>query len=162
VRARALLESLVPVVCPPDAVELGIEAEIVEHAEKTIAVLPTAFRTGLAAGLLAYDQAARLWPPAKGRAARDLPVHLRSRWYLLWLGGMTPVNRELAKAAKQMLVLAHFEHPQIQERLGYRPQQWIEKVKKKRLDVYKDDIARHQASIIAPDPLPRRRPREVG
>ena len=157
---RKLLESLVPVVCPPDAALLGIEGEIVDHAEKTIAVLPRAFRAGLAAGLLAYDQGARLWPPARGKSAHDLPVHLRSRWYLLWLGGLTPVNRELAKAVKQVLVLGHFEHPAIQERLGYQPQAWIDKVKKRRLDVYSDEIARHDASILAPDPLPR--PRRVG
>lgn len=159
---RKLLESLVPVVCPPDAVELGLVGEIVDHAEKTIAALPRAFRAGLAAGLVAYDQGARLWPVARGACAHDLPLHLRSRWYLLWLGGLTPVNRELAKAVKQVLVLGHFEHPAIQERIGYKPQAWIDKVKKKRLEVYADDIARHDASILAPDPLPRTRAREIG
>ena len=37
--------------------------------------------------------------------------------------------------------------------MGYRPQQWIDKVTKRRLEVYSDDIQRHAASILAPDPL---------
>lgn len=159
---RRVLEGLVPVVCPPDADELGLAGALVDHAELTMASMPALFRSGLIAGVTTFDQSARLWPPARGRAAHDLPIHLRSRWYLLWLGGPTPVQRELAKAVKQVLVLAHYEHPQIQERLGYRPQQWIDQVKRRRLDVYTDEIARHEASILAPDPLPRRgRRREV-
>jgi hypothetical protein len=152
---RRVLESLVAVVCPPEAVELGLEGAIVDHAEQTMGALPALFRAGLLTGLTAYDQAARVWPPARGKAAHDLPLHLRSRWYLAWLGGLTPVQRELAKAVKQVLVLGHYEQAEIQERLGYRPQQWIDKVKKKRLEVYSDEIARHEASILAPDPLPR-------
>jgi hypothetical protein len=157
---RKVLESLVPVVCPPEAAELDLAPAIVDHATETVSAMPALFRTGLMAGLTTYDQAARLWPPARGRAAHSLPLDLRTRWYLHWLGGLTPVQRELAKAVKQLLVLGHYEHPVIQERMGYRPQQWIEQVKRKRLDVYSDDIARHDASLIAPDPLPRKK-REV-
>jgi hypothetical protein len=39
--------------------------------------------------------------------------------------------------------------------MGYRPQQWIDKVTKRRLEVYSDDVQRHEASILAPDPLRR-------
>jgi hypothetical protein len=158
---RLVLESLVPVLCPPEATELGLAGKIVDHAEQTMGVLPSLFRAGLLAGLTTYDQSARLWPTARGKAAHDLPLHLRSRWYLRWLGGMTPVQREFAKAVKQVIVLAHYEQPEIQERIGYKPQQWIDQVKKRRLEVYTDDIARHEASITAPDPLPRQKRPEV-
>ena len=157
---RRVLEGLVPVVCPPDADELGLAPAIVDHAELTMGALPALFRAGLLAGLTTYDQLARVWPAARGKAAHDLPLHLRSRWYLRWLGGLTPMQREFAKAVKQILVLGHYEQPEIQERLGYTPQAWIDQVKKRRLEIYRDDIARHDASITAPDPLPRRR-REV-
>jgi len=156
---RRVLESLVAVVCPPEATELGIEHEIVDHAEQTMGALPSLFRAGLIAGITAYDQASRVWPPSKGKASHDLPLAMRSRWYLAWLGGFTPVQREFAKAVKQVLVLGHYEHPKIQATLGYKPQQWIDKVKKRRLDVYSDEIAKHEASILAPDPLPRARAR---
>ena len=159
---RKLLESLVPVVCPPDADELGLAPKIVDHVELTLTALPPLYRAGMLAGLTTYDQSARLWPAARGRAAHTLPLALRSRWYLRWLGGLTPVQRELAKAVKQLLVLAHYESPEIQARLGYTPQQWIDKVKRKRLEVYADDIARHAQSVIAPDPLPRPRRSEIG
>jgi len=158
---RRILESLVPVVCPPEAIELELASAIVDHVELTMGALPPLFRAGLLAGLTTYDQAARLWPAARGHASHALPLHQRVGWYLRWLGGLTPVQREFAKSVKQLIVLAHYEQPAVQEKLGYRPQQWIEQVKKRRLDVYSDAIARHEASIIAPDPLPRLRRREV-
>jgi hypothetical protein len=57
---------------------------------------------------------------------------------------------------KQLISLAHYEMPAVQEKMGYRPQQWIETVTKRRLDLYDEDIQRHQASLLAPDPLIKR------
>ena len=45
----------------------------------------------------------------------------------------------------------------MQAALGYTPAAWIDKVTRRRLEVYGSDIAKHHASITAPDPLPRRR-----
>jgi len=153
---RRVLESLVPVICPPEATELGLGADIVDHVELTMGALPGLFRAGLVAGIAGYDAAAALWPPAHGHLAHMLSPELARRWFESWLHGPTPMQRELVKGIKQVMTLAHYEHPVIQERLGYRPQQWIEKVKRRRLEVYADDIGKHHASITAPDPLPRR------
>jgi hypothetical protein len=38
-------------------------------------------------------------------------------------------------------------------RVGYAPAPWIEQVTRKRLSVYKDDIAKQARQILAPDPL---------
>ncbi len=155
---RRILESLVGVICPPEATELGLERAIVDHAELTMGALPTLFRTGLVVGLTGYDAAAMLWPPARGRRSHALPVELRTRWFARWLEHpLTPAERELAKGIKQILALSHYEQPEIQARLGYTPDAWIDKVKRRRLEVYGSDIAKHHASITAPDPLPRRR-----
>jgi len=152
---RRVLESLVPVICPPEAVELALVDAIVDHVELTMGVLPAPFRLGLIAGMLTYDTSAVAWPPARGRVAHKLPPALAERWFQRWLGG-NPAFRQLVMAIKQLLSLAHYEMPIIQERIGYRPQEWIEKVKKRRLEVYADDINKHQASLFAPDPLVRK------
>jgi len=47
----------------------------------------------------------------------------------------------------------------VQKRMGYTPYEWIDKVKKKRLEVYSDDINKHQASLFAPDPLVKPTPK---
>jgi hypothetical protein len=43
--------------------------------------------------------------------------------------------------------------------LGYTPAAWIDQVKRRRLEVYRADVERAEAAILAPDPLrpPRRR-----
>jgi hypothetical protein len=146
-----VLRSLVGVICPPEATELGLADEIVAHVELQLTALPAVMRRGLQLGLATYDLGA---VPLHRRRAHKLPKHLARRYFELWLHGPTPLQRQLAIAIKQLLALAHFEHPVIQERMGYRPQQFIEKVKRRRLEVYQDDIQRHQQSLFAPDPLP--------
>lgn len=147
---RRILESLVPVVCPPDAMELGLGADIVDHVALTMSVIPPVFRTGLITGLIGYDSAAVL---RYGRRAHQLPPAQALAWFERWEHGFTPIERELAKAIGQLLKLACYEQPAMQERLGYRPAAWIEEVKRRRLTVYGDEVRRAEAAVIAPDPL---------
>ncbi|HVK76442.1 MAG TPA: hypothetical protein VM734_24120 [Kofleriaceae bacterium] len=150
---RRVLTSLVPVVCPPEAVALGLTEAIVDHVELTMGALPATFRQGLALGLATYDNSARLWPPALGRRASALPLELADRWFLRWEEGFTPIERELAKAVGQLLKLGCYEQPAMQARLGYTPSAWIDEVKQRRLKVYSDDVRKAEAAITAPDPL---------
>jgi hypothetical protein len=152
---RRVLASLAHVVCPPEASELGLIDAIVDHVGLTMSALPPLFRNGLVAGALTYDLGAI---PFHGRRAHKLTGERAVRYFESWLHGPTPLHRQLALALRQVLALAHYEQPVVQERMGYRPQEWIEKVKTRRLAVYADDIARHQQSLIAPDPLPGRAP----
>jgi hypothetical protein len=151
---RRIWESLVPVICPPEAVELGLGADIVDHVGLTMGALPDRFRQGLTLGLYTYDLGALAFLPGRGTRAHKLAPALAEQYFVSWLTGPTPVHRQLAIALKQLLSLAHYEQPAVQEQMGYRPTEWIEKVKKRRLDVYADEVDRHQQSLIAPDPLP--------
>ena len=150
---RRILESLVPVICPPDAMELGLGADIVDHVGLTMSVIPPLFRQGLIAGLITFDTSAMLWLPARGKRAHQLSPELATRWFETWEHGITPVQRELAKAIAQLLKLGCYEQPAMQEKLGYRPAAWIDEVKRRRLTVYGDDVRRAEAAVIAPDPL---------
>jgi hypothetical protein len=145
---RAVLRSLVPVICPPEAIALG--DAIVEHMEPTIAASPAAIQRGLAVGLVLYDLSAL---PRYVRRARSLTGDRAERYYAWWYDGPTPVHRQLARGIKQLMSLSCYEQPEMMERVGYRPGPWVAEVTHRRLTVYKDDVQRQAEQILAPDPL---------
>jgi hypothetical protein len=146
--ARAVLRSLVPVICPPEAIELG--DAIVDHMALTLGVSPAVIARGVATGLIAYDLGAL---PRYARRARSLRGEPAERYYVTWAHGPTPLHREFARGIKQLMNLSCYEQPQMMERLGYRPGPWITEVTTRRLTVYRDDVRRQDAQILAPDPL---------
>jgi hypothetical protein len=70
-----------------------------------------------------------------------------------WERGPTQLHRQIARGIKQLMSLSCYEQPQMMERLGYRPGPWISQVTERRLTVYRDDVERQDAQILAPDPL---------
>jgi hypothetical protein len=153
---RAVLKSLVPVICPPEAQHLA--DAIVDHMALTIGALPPLMQKGLAAGILTYDLGA---VPRHGRRARSLPAAKAEAYYASWEHGLTPIHVEFAKALNQIMSLACYEQPEMMERCGYRPAPWIAEVTRKRLTVYADDVKKQDAQILAPDPLRPTRKKEV-
>ena len=146
--AEAVLRSLVPVICPPEAHALA--GAIVDHMALTLGASPPAVRAGFAAGLAAYDLGAL---PRHGRRARHLPPEAAERYFASWEHGITPLHVQLARAINQLMSLSCYEQPAMMERVGYRPGPWIEEVRRKRLTVYADDVRRQEAAVLAPDPL---------
>jgi hypothetical protein len=146
--ARAVLRSLVPVICPADAVPLA--DAIVDHVAAMIGVTPPAMQVGFAVGLRAYDLAAL---PRYLRPARALTGARAERHYASWERGMLRPQRELARGVNQLMSLACYEQPAMAERVGYRPAAWIVEVTRKRLSLYKADIDAHARALVAPDPL---------
>jgi hypothetical protein len=145
---RAVLKSLVPVICPPEAASLA--DAIVDHMALTIGALPPLMASGLAAGLHTYDLGAL---PRHGRRAQSLSPEKAEKYYASWEHGITPLHVQFAKALNQLMSLACYEQPEMMERVGYRPGPWIEQVTRKRLTVYADDVKKQDAQILAPDPL---------
>jgi hypothetical protein len=146
--ARAVLRSLVPVICPPEAIALG--DAIVEHMALTLRASPAALARGFAAGLLTYDLGAL---PRYRCRARSLTGDRAERYYASWEHGPTALQRQLARGINQLMSLSCYEQPEMMERLGYRPAPWIADVTQRRLTVYRDDVRRQDAQILAPDPL---------
>jgi hypothetical protein len=146
--ARAVLRSLVPVICPPEAHALA--DAIVAHLALTLGASPPLVRAGFAAGLVAYDLGAL---PRHGRRARHLSPEAAERYYASWERGSTPLQVQLARAINQLMSLSCYEQPEMMERVGYRPGPWIEEVRRKRLAVYAGDVRRQEAQVLAPDPL---------
>jgi hypothetical protein len=157
-RLRRLLRSLVPVVCPPDVERLGLVDEVVDHCELTMRAFPAPVRSAFLLGLATYNVAALGWLPGRGRPASRLTGQSARAYFATWWESPIPLNRELAVVVKAIMALAYYEMPAVKAELGYQPDAWIEKVKTRRLAVYRGEITRHQQSLIAPDPLPSRAP----
>lgn len=153
---RAVLKSLVPVICPPEAAHLA--DAIVDHMALTIGALPSLMAKGLAAGLHTYDVGAL---PRYGRRAQALSPEKAEAYYASWEHGITPLHVQFAKAINQLMSLACYEQPEMMDRCNYRPGPWIEQVTKKRLTVYADDVRKQDAQILAPDPLRPKLKKEV-
>ena len=146
--ARAVLRSLVPVICPPEAVELG--DAIVDHMALTLGASPQVLQRGFALGLYAYDLGAL---PGYRRRARALRGDAAERYYASWEHGPIQLQISLARGINQLMSLSCYEQPAMMERVGYRPGPWIAEVTQRRLTVYRDDVRKQEAQILAPDPL---------
>lgn len=144
---RAVLRSLVPVICPPEAEPF--RDAIVEHMALTVAAVPSALRYGFIAGLGLYDLAA---VPRYGRRARSLRGDHAERHYAAWERGPTPLH-QLARVVNQLMSLSCYEQPAMMARVGYHPAAWIAEVTRRRLTVFRDDVGRQASQILAPDPL---------
>lgn len=160
---RRLLASLVPIVCPRDAAELGVEGAIVDHAELSIGAFEAPVRLAMLAGLATYELGGVAYG---GRPASRLPRERAARYFALWWRSPIGLQHELAKGMKGLLCLAHYEQPAVQAKMGYTAQAWIDGVARKRLAVHGPAIQRAAAKVLEPDPLPgvappRRRAVEV-
>jgi hypothetical protein len=143
-----VLRSLVPVICPPEAVPLG--DAIVDHIALTLDASPALLQKGFAAGLIAYDLQA---VPRYGKRASKLAGAKAEKYFESWAHGVTPLHVQFARAINQLMSLSCYEMPEMMERVGYRPGPWIEEVTQRRLTVYRDDVRKQEAQILAPDPL---------
>jgi hypothetical protein len=157
---RAVLRSLVPVICPPEAQHLA--DAIVDHMALTLGASPPLLRSALAAGLVTYDLGAI---PFHLRRAHKLDPARAEKYFASWEHGPTPLHVQFARGINQLMSLSCYEQPAMMERVGYAPGPWIAEVTRKRLTVFAADIRTQDAQILAPDPLrpsvavPRRRER---
>ncbi len=151
---RALLKSLVPVVCPSEAIELGLVDDIVEHVELSMRASPPGVRAALLAGISGYELAAMAYPAHPGKRASQLSSEQALAYFESWLHSSLMPQHEFAKGIKSLIALACYEQPAIMAAIGYTPQQWIEKSIRYRLTTYADAIAKREREIIEPDPLP--------
>jgi hypothetical protein len=150
---RKIVHHLVAVICPPDAKELGIVDDVANHMAKMMGALPAVLRQAMLAGIMTYDLGALASAPLRGKRAHQLDVAQGSAYFDSWLHGPTPLHRQLGKTFMQLLNLGYYEHPAVQTQIGYTPAAWIEKVTKRRLQVYQDKIDIASQRITASDPL---------
>lgn len=145
---RLVLRSLVPVVCPAEAIPYG--DAIVAHMALTFGTIPAILQRALGVGFAAYDVGSL---PRYFKRARSLSPDQAEAYYQTWEHGFTPVHVQFAQMINQLMSMAAYEQPEMQERIGYRPAAWIKEVTHKRLTVFADDVKRVAERILESDPL---------
>ncbi len=151
---HALLTSLAKVVCPPQAISMGLTGDIVAHVELSMRATPPLLRTALLAGLTGYDLAAMAVPSHLGKRASALSKDKAARYFASWYHAKLLPQHEFAKGVKGLLCLGCYEQPAMMAAIGYTPQEWIDKKVKQRLTTFSDAIAKRKIEILADDPLP--------
>jgi hypothetical protein len=146
--ARAVLRSLVPVVCPPEASTLA--NAISEHVLLGIDSMPSALRHGFFAGLVTYDLGAL---PRHRKRARALTGAAAEAYFASWERSRMPLFAELAHTLNRVLSLSCYEQPEMAAAIGFHPAAWIDRARTRRLAVYSDDIRKQAEQILAADPL---------
>lgn len=152
-RTRRTATTVARIVCPDDAETLGLIEPVVDEFERTLASFPGYIRVGLIAGMTSLELGAVALPSSLGRTFSRLPREKQEAYFAsLWHSPLMPI-RQLVKSVKALITLAYFEHPTIKQRLEYHPDRWIAETARQRLASFGAEIARHEATMTAPDPL---------
>ena len=151
---RRAVAAIVPLACPPEVEELGLVDAVVDHFELSLRSLPALVRSGLVTGITSYELGSRAWPGHWGRPASGLDRGRAARYYDSWRHSPLRLQREFVKGLKGLLCMGYYSQPEVHEQLGYTPDAWVKKATRRRLEVYRADIQRHQDSLLEPEPLP--------
>jgi len=151
---RKALRGFILVACPPDAEELGIVDDVIDHVELSFRSLPDMIRRGLVTGLATYEMAAA--PFHWGKRASQLSFEAHNKYFDNWRRSNIAVRSEFIKGLKGLLCMGYYEQQPVKEKIDYLPENWISKKTRFRLEVYQDEIKNQERALIEPDPLPTR------
>jgi choline dehydrogenase-like flavoprotein len=138
---RLTLVRLAPTVCPPEVEELGLVDEVVDHVELTLGSFPFDLRTLTIAAVRMLGASSRVMPGGPGER------------FEAWFAGRSRVRRTAARGIKALFAIAAYEQRAVKDRIGYRPEEWIERSARRRLQLYGEDIRRREADVLVPEPL---------
>ena len=144
---RPVFAALVRAVCPPDGMTDELIGATVDEADAFVGDLsPTTRRALLTlAGVLEHGTRVRHGLPF---SAMD-PVDAREV-LARWRRG--PLGRGL-QLLRDVVVVAHYEQPQVRTRVGYNPDPYIADKRAERLESWSGDIASHRRLLVTPATL---------
>jgi len=139
------------VACPPllrtDQLTDGLLAEFAA----LLAALPIGMRRLVRAGLVVFDQGARLYPAARGRRFIRLDDAAAEAYFSAVLDMRRSGLAMAAQRIKGLVVLCYYELPQVKEQLGYRPDAYIRAVAQRRIDSYGAAIRAAESALLTDD-----------
>ncbi len=127
--------------CPPDVVELGLVDAVVDHVELTVASFPPDLRLATVAALRYLGASSTVLPGGPDRR------------FASWWSSRLRLCRTGARAIKALFAMASYEQRSVKERIGYRPEEWIEATARRRLRMFGDEVARRERDVLEPRPL---------
>jgi hypothetical protein len=150
---RRPLAPLVRIVCPPEAATFGIAGEVLDGTERVLSAFPAHVRAALMAGLLTFENGARVFPGSGGQPFSRAPAEVQERYFASWWHSSFGLFHQLAKTLKMLLSLAYWDHPRVRQSLDYDQTIWIREVAARRQALHAEAIASHQQLLLRPDPL---------
>jgi hypothetical protein len=146
--ARAAARRFAEVVCPPGMLAHHRTDRVLAEFEQMLGALAPAARKSLAAGLVALDQGARLYPRSRGRRFTRLDDQAAEAYIRALLS--RGVTAELVQRIKGLVVMCYYELPVVQREIGYDPAPYIAAVSRRRLESYGPQIRAGEAAVTGP------------
>ncbi len=137
------------VVCPPEVRAGGRADRVLHEFGLMLGSLPPAARKALAAALALLDQAARLYPPSRGRRFARLDDRVAAA-YVRALLARHGTAAWMVRRLKGFIAMCYYELPEVQREIGYDPAPYIATVSRRRLNSYGPQIRAGEAAVTHP------------
>jgi len=147
-RARRATRRFAEVVCPPGMRAHHRTDRVVAEFEQMVDALAPAARKALTAAIIALDEGARLYPPARGRRLSRLDDQAAEAYVRALLTGRS-IAADLVQRLKSLIVMCYYELPTVQREIGYDPGPYIAAVSRRRLETYAAQIEAGEAAVTA-------------
>jgi hypothetical protein len=127
------------VACPPEVRRAGRVEGLLRELDLMLGALPSAARRLVPLALVGFDQAARLYPRARGRRFTRLGDEAAEAYLAAVLGSRVAGLAAMFQRVKGLVVMCYYELPEVQAELRYLPDAYIAEVSKRRLARYGAD-----------------------
>lgn len=150
-RTRRVVARFAELACPPQAATERIE-QVIGELELLLGVIQPVARRAVLAGFVIVGQRARLYPRSRGRHLTRLDDDAADA-YMRTLMNRAGGVASMAKRLKGLLVMCYYELPEVKEEIGYRPDEYIAMVSRRRLNSYGAEISAGERAVLAGTPL---------
>jgi hypothetical protein len=149
-KARRAARRFAEVVCPPGMTAHHRTDRVLGELELMMSALAPEARKALTITLVVLDEAARLYPRARGRRFTRLDDETAES-YVRMLLARPGVPSEFVRRLKGLVVMCYYELPPVQREIGYDPAPYIAAVSRRRLASYGPEIRAGEAAVTDPE-----------
>ena len=145
---RRIVARFAEIVCPPQMRAGNLTDNLLIEFESLLEVVPSSVRGSIRAGLVAFDQGARLYPRARGRRFVRLADGAADAYFRAVLARQASGLGAALQRIKGLVVFCYYELPEVKDQLGYRPDAYIAVVSERRLASHGPQIRAGEAALL--------------